>query len=99
MYFIESCVIRGSLALVIRPNVDEMTEELGLPKLARLNKLKNSARNVNDCDSLNLPNGSGNPLLIATSNVASPGPTNMFRLDVPKVPSALATNDLVLKYC
>jgi hypothetical protein len=36
MYFIESCVIRGSLALVIRPNVDEMTEELGFPKLVNL---------------------------------------------------------------
>jgi hypothetical protein len=45
-------MIRGSRALVIRPNAELLKVPFGLPKLAWFNRLKTSHRNVREVDSV-----------------------------------------------
>src|SRR5215469_5182278 len=90
--FIESCMMRGGLAVVTMPKLDPASIfPLGSPNCAWLKALKSSARNCSVVDSVMVVSFSS-----AMSQLLSPGPLKKRRLDVPNCPicSWLKTEDV-----
>src|SRR5258708_4969100 len=94
-YLSPSCRMRGSPALVIRPNKEDDRVAVGLFRLTRLSKLNASNRNSRRCRS---ENGIEKLLNAEKSTFAIPGPRSVFRPIVPNVPGALSRNAAVLNH-
>src|SRR5262245_55101030 len=81
LYFRPNWIIRGSSALVIRPNCELLMLAFGFRKLVWLKTLLASMRNSSVCASTTL-NTRDKP----KSTVQFPGPSSIDRPDVPSVP-------------